>query len=430
MKGKIILIVIAMLLLSGLKNSRQLDEIEIVQAIGVDVSDDNKYIISAQVVNIEKESDSSGSGSSSNSSDTVVFESKSDSVQEALRSFVNESPQKLYLAHMQILLVSENAAKKELTQTLDFFLRDNEGSNNYILAVTKDSTPQEILTKTSPLVESPAESIVKSIKSTYKYRGTSVDNTLSKNLSILLSDKKELVATTISLEDTNKDKIPEFNEGKIINNSKEDTSSNEKGSLSGESKSSSNTNSESSSEGNNSVIKVGTLACFKDNKLIGIMDEDDSLIYNILKNKIKSAIISSGEGNDRIVAEIISSKAELSPKDIDGKLELDINLKMKFNITETGGNIKFKTIDDLKKYENVISKEVEQMVNKYVENCNNVYKTDLVGYKDIFYKKLNKQYKKHESDFKSEEFLKSIKTNVKVEVEFPNEGGASIDGTV
>lgn len=426
MKSKIVLIVIAMLLLTGLKNSRQLDEIEIVQAIGVDISDDNKYIISAQVVNIEKESDSSGSGSSSNSSEAVVFESKSDSVQEALRNFVNESPQKLYLAHMQLLLISENAAKVELTNTIDFFLRDNEGSNNYILAVTKDTTPQEILTKTSPLVESPAESIVKSIKSTYKYRGTSVDNTLSKNLSILLSERKELVATTILLQDTSKEKMPEDNEGKILDNSSSES----------QSKESNMTSSNSSEKGSsdkenleNAVIKVGTLACFKDNKLVGIMDEDDSLMYNLLKNKVKSAIIRSGNGNDRIIAEIIDSKAELKPQSVDGKLNLDINLKIKFNITETGSNIKFKTTEDLKKYENIISKEVEQKVNKYIDNCRNVYKTDLIGYRNIFYKKLNKEYKKHENEFKNQEFLNTIKTNVHVEVEFPNEGGASIDGT-
>lgn len=429
MKGKIILIVIAMLILSGLTNSRQLDEIEIVQAMGVDITEDNKYIISAQVVNIQKEADSSGSGTSNNNSNTVVFEAKFASVQEALRNFISQSPHRLYLAHMQILLVSESAAKHELTKTLDFFLRDNEGSNNYILAVTKGAKPQEILTKTSPLVESPAESMVKSIKSTYKYRGTSVDNTLSKNLSILLSDKKELVATTIYLQessenDESKNSDLESNNDNNSNKSKKDTG-NEEGK---EIKNIGDSNVKSSNEGDDSTIKVGTLAFFKDNKFVGIMDEDDSLMYNILKNNVKSALIRFGEEDDRIVAEIIESKADLKPKFVDGKFSLDIKLKMKFNITETGGNVKFETKEDILKYQDIISKEVEKKLDKYVYNCKNVYNTDLVGYREIFYKKLNKEYKKYSNDFKDEEFLKSIDTNIKVEAIFPNEGGASING--
>ncbi len=418
MKGKILLVVVAMILLSGLKNSRELNEIEIVPAIGIDISDDDKYIISAQVTNIEKKMDSSGSDSSSgSSSDIVVFESKSNSIQEALRSFVNESPQRMYLAHMQLLLISEKAAKKDMIETLDFFLRDNETSNNYILAVTKDTTPQEILTKTSPLLKSPAESMVQSIKATYKYRGTSIDNILSKNLSMLLSDKKELVATSIYLQDSSKEKIPDIDDNKILDNSEEDSSSKE-------TDSSNSSDSSLSSEGKKTNIKIGALSYFKDNKFGGFMSEDDSLIYNVLNNNVKAAIVRSGENSDKIVVELLNSKTDLKPKVVDDKLTLDINVEMKFNVTETGKNVKFKTDEDINKYQDIIAKEVEKNIYKYIDNCKNVYNTDLVGYKEIFFKKLNKEYKKHEEEF-NKDLFKTIDTNVKVKATFPNEGSAN-----
>ena len=111
MRYKLIVIIIAMILLNGLNNSRELNDLAIVSAIGIDKEDGN-FKVSAIVLNPEKQD--SGSSSSSASNKMIVYEKTASSVQEAIRSMILESPKRLYLAHMELLLISEEVAKKDL----------------------------------------------------------------------------------------------------------------------------------------------------------------------------------------------------------------------------------------------------------------------------------------------------------------------------
>ena len=142
MRYKILIILIAMFLLNGLNNSREINDLAIVSAIGIDKVDDTNYRVSAIVLNPSKEE--SGSGSSS-SSKMILYEGEDSTIQEAIRKMILESPRKLYLAHMELLLISESVAKEDLTNVLDFFIRDNEGSNKFLFVLAKEVEPREIL---------------------------------------------------------------------------------------------------------------------------------------------------------------------------------------------------------------------------------------------------------------------------------------------
>ena len=145
MKAKILFLLIVMFVLNGFSNERELNELAIASAIGIDYdTKTNEYIITAQILNNKKENSSgSGSGSLNSSSEIVVINSKSPSVQSALRNIIEESPKKLYLAHMKLLLISEKMAKsQDILDTLNFFIRDNEGSNDFMMGITRNSTPQ------------------------------------------------------------------------------------------------------------------------------------------------------------------------------------------------------------------------------------------------------------------------------------------------
>jgi len=100
-------------------------------------SKNGEYIITTQVLNTQKSGDSSGGGSGSSS--VVVYETKRKSIHEALRDTIEKVPNKLYIAHLELVLISEEAAKKnDILATLDFFLRDNEGGNNFMIVIAKD----------------------------------------------------------------------------------------------------------------------------------------------------------------------------------------------------------------------------------------------------------------------------------------------------
>ena len=70
MKAKIFFLLIVMFVLNGFSNARELNELAIASAIGIDYdTKTNEYIITAQILNNKKENSSgSGSGSSNSSS--------------------------------------------------------------------------------------------------------------------------------------------------------------------------------------------------------------------------------------------------------------------------------------------------------------------------------------------------------------------------
>lgn len=125
MKSKVAMLLIFVFMFNGLKDARQLNDLSILSAIGIDINKDGEYIITSQVLNTQKADNSSGSTSGGTS--VVTYETTKKSVHEALRSTIEKVPNKLYIGHLELLLVSEEAAKNnDILDTIDFFLRDNE----------------------------------------------------------------------------------------------------------------------------------------------------------------------------------------------------------------------------------------------------------------------------------------------------------------
>ncbi len=404
MRYKLIVIIIAMILLNGLNNSRELNDLAIVSAIGIDKEDGN-FKVSAIVLNPEKQD--SGSSSSSASNKMIVYEKTASSVQEAIRSMILESPKRLYLAHMELLLISEEVAKKDLANALDFFIRDNEGSNDFLFVISKGTSPSEALQVKVQAEEIPTENIVKSIKASNRYMGITTENLLDNTLENLLEEGEEVVMPSIVVV-----KSEGSEEG-----SSEDSSEENSGATGG---SQENGSSSSSTEENEKIL-VDTLAYFKDNEFKGYMTKEESMAYTILRNKFKSGIMEIKD-KDKLVAEFVQCNAKLTPKYENGKYIMDIEVKGICNIAETGkklGNVDYRSIEE---YEKLISQELYTYIKQYVDKCTNEYNSDLMGYGKIFREKLNKEYKKVEDVFYKDIF-KNIETNIKVDVSFPNDGG-------
>ena len=129
MKRYIFAFIILVLYFGGLNSVRELGDLAIVKAVSIDKREDGKYEISAIVIDTkDKENKDKG----------IMITSVGDSVHMAARDMVDISSKKLYIAHMETLIISEKIAQEDLENTLDFFIRDNEGSNSFFLFIAKD----------------------------------------------------------------------------------------------------------------------------------------------------------------------------------------------------------------------------------------------------------------------------------------------------
>lgn len=429
MKAKIFFLLIVMFVLNGFSNARELNELAIASAIGIDYdTKTNEYIITAQILNNKKENSSgSGSGSSNSSSEIVIINSKSPSVQSALRNIIEESPKKLYLAHMKLLLISEKMAKsQDILDTLNFFIRDNEGSNDFMMVITRNTTPQKVLEILTPLESNPAENIVDSIITSNRYKGIASENTLSDNVAMFLENGKSSVAVSIEIDE---DEIigskDELNDNKIKdeNYSKNSNENNENNDLQiSSSDDSSKKDQNDNKNAQTKKIKVSNLAYFKDHFLTGYIEDEENYIYNLITKNAKGGIIQIGEKENLLVIEQTSVSTKLKPRRENDKFIIDLSINLSCNVTETGKNVDFKTKEKYKINQNYAKEYLTEKIEKFISNTKEKYDCDLIGAGNIFYKFDNKDYELLMSKY-GDQYYKYIDYNVSLNVDFPTEGG-------
>ena len=119
---KKILIIIFCLLISGCNNYRELNNIAVVSALGIDYKD-NMYNVSVLVKDNVKNDE--------NKTSIYTYEGKS--LDEAIKKIGLLASKTLYFIDLDVLVISKNATSK-LQNIMDYLSRDNNvGVNFYIL---------------------------------------------------------------------------------------------------------------------------------------------------------------------------------------------------------------------------------------------------------------------------------------------------------
>lgn len=390
MKTKIFFLIVAMFVFSGLSNSRELNDLAILSSMGIEIGEDGNYLITVQILNTKKEGSSGNDSSSGGNAPSVVtvFKSSSSTIHGALRDIVLQSPKKLYIAHMELLLVSEEVASTNMYEVLDFFIRDNENSNDFILAVTKDTTPKEVLEVLTSLETNPTQSIKNSIETTYKNKGTTIDNMLSENIQIMLKPGINMVAASVSLEGNAKD-------GESEDSIKE-------------------------TDKETKIITQG-LAYFGPKTLKGFLTQEEGLYYNLAIDNVEMGMINMGTKENGYVAEILKASSSSKPRVEDDKYIIDFNIEVKCAITEISKDRHIESLEEQNEIEKEIKERIENDFYNFIEKCKNEYNSDIIGLGNIYYKKLNKEYEKLQEKY-GEDYFKHIDVYTNVEVNLVNEG--------
>ena len=373
---KILLVVIILITLTGCYNYRELNDLAIVSAISVSKVDE-EYNVIVQVVKPKKEQDTSNI----NQPNFITFKSKGETLQEAFRLMVKESPKKIYGAQMQVLLLDESVAKDDLSDVLDFFAREPEVRNEFYVLVSKNDNVLEVLT---PLDNISSQNIMESLEANNKYLGYANLVTFNDLLAYYQNERIQIALPSIYLTGNNNVGDEEEN----IDASKVDTS-----------------------------VVLGPLAIFKGNKLIGYLSEEESLAYNIVMDNITNALITNKYDDDKyIVSELIKSKTDL---EVDSKNnKINITVKGNAAIKEVNyNNINLKDENNVKKIEDDLNKKIEKLVKNSIKNVTKKYNSDIFGFENLFYKEDYKYYKQIKDKWSDKIFQNlEIKVDSKFEI--------------
>lgn len=379
---KIILSILPLLLLTGCYNYQELNEIGIITAIEIDKKDD-LFKVTAQIVNPKNQNDTS----SANQPYFITYTNEGKTIQEATRGIVQELSRKIYGMHMQVLLVTENLAKEDLTSMYDFFFRNSEIRKEFYVLVDTSNKDDKLLDILTPITNLSSKNIVDTLTTDNKFAGINSLVTFNDMMDIYLDPHKELVLPTINIKENKKE------------------GDNEK-------------NLETTSD--KTDIILGNLGIFKDNKYLGELTKRQSIDVNLIKGNVKETLFTyKCDNNKNATIKILLDKSTIH---VDTK-----NLKVKINLKGTGSIAEYSCNDDLNKEEVIkkinkkLNNQISKSVEKSIKEINDTYNSDIYQIRDIIYKKDFKFYNKHKDNY-YEKIFKNLEFNVKSNFELQGKG--------
>ena len=367
--------ILIIFLLTGCYDHKELNTIAIMTATEINKIDD-EFIVNVQIVNPQ-------------SKDTVnvqapfiIYEGKGKTVHEAYRQIKQQSSRFLYPNHMEILIINEKLAKEDISQIIDLFLRMPDVRTEFNVLIGKTDN---ILSITTPIDDVSGTSIVDTMETNNKYLGITNFVTFNEFANMDLNKNLEVILPAIEAVNYNEEATT--------------TENTEKTKI-------------------ESLYKLENLAIFKNNKLQGYLTKNESITYNVVKNKTKDILITTEcEKNKYMTVEATNIKSDVSTKN----KEINIKVNMTGNINETMCNIKLNNEKNIKKIEKNLEKYIENQITTNINKIRKTYNSDIFGFLDLIYKKDYNTYKEVKDNWYNNTY-QNLKINVETSINIIGKG--------
>lgn len=339
---KVLFSLLLLFLLTGCFNYNELNEYAIVTNMAIDYRKNN-YFVTLLVSN-------------DNENKNIFYTGKGKTVYEAIKDIDFIAPKKIYMGHLSTVIISEESAKKGLYKSLEIFLDNPQLSKNFYIALAKNSSAEKILKANTPLANYPSQYIMKNIESSKNIKGSTVATDFNSLLQQLIGENEN----------------PTINGFSIVQDS------------------------------STQYLKLNTLGYFKNDKLIGWANEEESKGINIINNRINSMYLNLKCQKGNILVYVQNLKTSISIS----KNKILIKTKGNSNIKEST------CIKNKKKIEKDINQELANYMQKAFQlSIKN--KIDLFAVKRLYYQ--NGPYKytnKGDNYYKNDKII--IKTKIKL----------------
>ncbi|MEL5865162.1 Ger(x)C family spore germination protein [Clostridium cochlearium] len=296
---------------------KSIDKTMLISVVGIDISPENKVIVTICPKVATPSNDSSNIENKS-----YIINSEGDTIFEAIRNIFTSSDAKPFLGNVEHIIIGEEVAKKDIIKYLDYFSRDHEFRLNMKVFVSRGCSAREILEQASNsniILSDYLKSLLSNIDS------NSISSEVELATLIHKFDNKFLCPyiPCISLGSKNGVNIDQFS------------------------------------------IYLDGYAIFKNSKLIGYLIGNEARGLNWIIEKIKSGVIIVKDLNEENISlEISEASSKIIPQFSKEKLSVLIKIRTSSNVGEITGKEDIFTKDYFsyleKQQSNIIKSEVEK----------------------------------------------------------------------
>ncbi|EON73754.1 Ger(x)C family spore germination protein [Lysinibacillus sphaericus] len=374
----IILLIFLMQILSGCWSKRELNELALVVALGIDLIDD-EYAISVQVVD---PSEISSKQPSSGRAPVVTYHATGKTVFEAIRKILTLSPRKLYFAHLQMVVIGEELAQSGISDIIDFLARDQEIRNDFTFIVTQEATAKDVLNVLTPIEKIPASRMLNSLRISQDAWGSTLAVDIEALLTKFSGKDQYTVLSAIEVQGDPKLGIDQTNVERIETPVK---------------------------------LKFTGLAIFKQDKLLGYLTEYESKSFNYLNDKIKSTIeIISCPSDGQLTTEITQSKTTVKGHIEDGKPKIKVHIDVVQNVAEVKCDIDLTEIDTIDFINKKTEESIENDLHHVLNTLQKKYQADVLDFGEAIHRADAKRWDNIKNDWQT--IYPDLEVDVKVNV--------------
>ena len=360
-KIKFLMLLLPIFLFTGCFNYRELNEIAIASALGLDKTSDG-YIVTIQVMNTKKASET---GTSNDQPKFITFTTTGVTLQDAIRKSILDSSRRIYPNHVQTLIIGEDLAKSGISDVLDMFFRSVEFRKQTSVLIAKDSTAEDVLNIVTPLESLNSKNIKDGLSVDSKYLGIGDNVSFEDLVGTFIDSNKEIVLPSVSITGTK-------SEGEKIENIE-------------------------TADPSVRLIE-SSLAIFKDDHLVGFLDNKQSIKLNFVRNKINNTILTYQCGDNKYLSsEIMSNKT--SVEFLESPLKAQIKINGILNINEITCDIDLEDPVVIDEIEADLEEELKNDVYNTIKYIIEEYNSDVFGFRDFLYKNKTKYYKEIKDDW-------------------------------
>ncbi len=386
---KILYLFTISLFISGCWNYRELNDISLASAIAISKDNDN-FIITVQIMSTKKESSDGSSTGSTSKMPITTLTSKGKTFHEALKKLTELTPKQIYIGHTNLFILDESIGIEGVNDFIDFLVRSPESRKQFNVMMSKKNDADDILTILTPIEEQPAQDIMDSTENIINNYGTSYIVTFDELLARQIANGIEMIIPTI-----------------IINGNIEEGRTEE------------NTMSSIPKV----LLKIGGVGVFKKDKLVGYLNEKETLAYNLITGNLKKSELSFKCDNENYASMgILNNKSKINVKIKNNKPFVTIEINGDAVQSELNCDINMESVEERKKMEIGINNEIKKIVKETVEKAKKELNSDVFGFGQYLYRFNYKYWKEHKSQW--DNLFKNIEYEVKVNYRLTKKGSA------
>ena len=353
----VIVLVVMALLLSGCWDRRELNNVAIALAIGVDYEGD-MYKVSVQTIDPSQTSKTP----KGNRSAAILYTEEGLSVMEAVRKMTTKKSRINYAGHIRLILVSEATARQGITSALEAGFRLPYIRPDYYIAIVRGYSASDMLSLITPYELIPAMDLVKSLTlSEESWAPTSAVNALEFE-QMLVSDSRQPVLTGLTIRG-------DLKKGQDEKNVKQPISFTE--------------------------YQYTGLGVFKGDKLIGWLNESDSKSYGYIHNLVKSTTASTECPNSdkRFGVEVQRAETKLKPLLRNGQPAMKIAMNIKATFVEMNCDIDLTKEANMEKMEQLMREKAQETMENGIHHVQQRFGSDIYGFGEALYRKYPKHWR-------------------------------------